>query len=107
MVLFVGCSVAAERIRVLRLSPHKRRRPVGLAKPKASLERQTAAHHIPGMKKAVLLASQQLRGRSLSGPLFDIVNGFFNRCRGDMVRFLRSSDQEAEQRRTQMIIWLS
>ena len=25
--------------------------------------------------------------------LFDIVNGFFNRCRGDMDRFPRSSDQ--------------
>jgi hypothetical protein len=23
-----------------------------------------------------------------SASLFDIVNGFFNRCRGDMVRFL-------------------
>jgi hypothetical protein len=45
-----------------------------------------------------------------TASLFDIVNGFFNRCRGDMVRFLAFAARQAledERCCTHKIIWLS
>jgi len=54
------------------------------------------------MKKTLSTGLTGGSGRPNGAPLFDIVNGFFNRCRGDADRFGRSSDRQERLCRTQI-----